>query len=75
MSKSINYKGNEIKYVEKLANDGEVCLATKEPDKYCNGFYTFSSKDPGNGKAFVVSPQPKTKKERQWFDELNWREN
>lgn len=39
----------------KLAKDRvDICLATKDPKRYCNGFYLYSTKDPGSGKAFVV---------------------
>ena len=50
----IVYEGKEYHYEYRLAKDGEKCLATKDPKKYCNGFYSYSIKDPGNGKAFVV---------------------
>ena len=51
----INYEGYKYWYEYKLAKDRvDTCLATKDPKKYCNGFYLYSTKDPGNGKAFVV---------------------
>lgn len=37
-----------------LAKKGDMCLATKDPMSYCNGYYAYSPKDPGNGKAFVI---------------------
>ena len=37
-----------------LAKKGDMCLATKDPMSYCNGYYAYSHKDPGNGKAFVI---------------------
>lgn len=51
----IDYKGYRYWYEFKLAKDRvDICLATKDPKKYCNGFYKYSSKDPGSGKCFVV---------------------
>ena len=51
----INYEGYKYWYEYRLAKDRiDTCLATKDPEKYCNGFYLYSTKDPGNGKAFVV---------------------
>lgn len=62
--KFIDYNGYRYWYEYKLAkNRIDVCLATKDPEKYCNGFYLYSDKDPGNGKAFVIvktdNPNPK----------------
>jgi len=55
MKKFIDYKGFRYYYEYKLAkNRVDMCLATKDPDKYCNGFYLYSDKDPGDGKAFVI---------------------
>jgi len=34
-----------------------ICLATKDPKKYCNGTYLYSDKDPGTGKVFAVVAQ------------------
>jgi len=34
-----------------------ICLATKDPTKYCNGTYLYSDKDPGSGKVFEVVAQ------------------
>lgn len=50
----IDYKGYCYVYERRPGKNGEICLATKDPTKYCNGFYSFSSKDPGSGVAFVV---------------------
>ena len=50
----IDYNGYRYCYEKRLGKNGEICLATKDPKKYCNGFYSFSSKDPGSGMAFVV---------------------
>jgi hypothetical protein len=53
--KFIEYKGYKYWYEYKLAKDRvDICLATKDPKKYCNGFYLYSTKDPGSGKAYVV---------------------
>ena len=50
----IDYDGNRYWYEYMLAKNDDMCLATKSPEKYCNGLYSYSTKDPGNGKAFVV---------------------
>lgn len=51
----IDYEGYRYWYEYKLAKDRvDICLATKDPKKYCNGFYLYSTKDPGSGKCFVV---------------------
>ena len=50
----IDYEGYRYCYEKRPGKNGEICLATKDPKKYCNGFYSFSSKDPGSGMAFVV---------------------
>ena len=53
--KKIEYKGFTYYYEYKLAkNRVDICLATKDPERYCNGFYLYCEKDPGNGMAFVV---------------------
>jgi len=42
-------------YEQKQGKDkADTCLATTDPQRYCNGFYLYSTKDPGSGKAFVV---------------------
>lgn len=51
---SIEYNGYTYWYQYKPGKKGDICLATKEPKKYCNGFYWYSPKDPGNGMAFVI---------------------
>lgn len=50
----IHYKGELIYYEHRLAKEGERCLATREPKLYCNGIYAYSSKNPGDGIAFVI---------------------
>lgn len=62
--KFIDYNGYRYWYEHKLAKHGvDICLATKDPNKYCNGFYLYSDKDPGSGLEFVVTktnnPDPK----------------
>lgn len=53
--KSIVYKGHRYWYEHRLAkNNVDICLGTKDPEKYCNGFFLYSDKDPGSGKEFVV---------------------
>lgn len=55
LKKCIEYKGFIYYYEHKIAKDGiDICLATKDPKKYCNGFYLYSDKDPGSSMAFVV---------------------
>lgn len=64
----IEYKGYKYWYEYRLAKHRvDICLATQDPSKYCNGFYQYSDKDPGSGKAFVVTKtdNPNT----------NWMEN
>lgn len=52
---SIIYEGHTYWYQYRLAKDRkDICLATKDPKQYCNGFYLYSTKDPGDGMAFVV---------------------
>lgn len=63
----IEYNGYLYWYQYKTAKDRvDICLGTTDPKKYCNGFYLYSTKDPGNGKAFVVTktnnPNP------NWFE-------
>ena len=53
--KYIEYKGYKYWYEQKIARHGvDICLATKNPKEYCNGFYLYSDKDPSNGVPFVV---------------------
>lgn len=55
MQEKIYYKGYEYWYEYRVAKHKvDRCLATKDPKAYCNGFYLFSDKNPGNGKAFVI---------------------
>jgi hypothetical protein len=35
-------------------NKVDLCLATKNPKEYCNGWYLYSDKDPGSSKCFVI---------------------
>jgi hypothetical protein len=52
---SIEYKGHKYWYEHRLAKDRQdICLGTYDPKSYCNGFYQYSTKDPGDGLAFVV---------------------
>jgi hypothetical protein len=51
----IEIEGFIYRYEYRLAKSNELCLATTDPKKYCNGFYLYSSKDPGDGLAFVVT--------------------
>jgi hypothetical protein len=49
------FEGYRYWYQHKLATDRvSICLGTKNPKLYCNGLYTYSTKDPGDGRAFVV---------------------
>lgn len=62
--KFIDYKGYRYWYEHKPAKHRvDICLATTDPEKYCNGFYLYSDKDPGSGMCFVVvktnNPNPK----------------
>ena len=51
----IEMNGYWYQYEHKLAiNRIDICLATKDPKKYCNGYYKYSYKDPGSGKEFVI---------------------
>lgn len=51
----ITWKGYWYEYEHRLARDRiDVCLATKDPKEYCNGYYRYSKKDPGTGKEFVI---------------------
>jgi len=62
---SIFYEGTQYFYEERLAKNGEKCLATKDPKKYCNGFYSYSDKDEGDGVEFVLLNQSHKDKEDQ----------
>lgn len=51
----IDYRGFRYWYDHRSAKDRiDICLATTNPTQYCNGFYLYSTKDPGDGLAFVV---------------------
>ena len=56
MENYIDYKGYRYYYEHRLAEHGvSVCLATKDPTAYCNGFFLYSDKDPGDGEEFVIT--------------------
>jgi len=56
MEKSINYKGYTYWYEQMPAkNRKDLCLATTDPEKYCNGFYLYSDKNPGSDMPFIVT--------------------
>lgn len=57
MRNHIDHEGTRYYYEHRLAKDGEICLGTMNPQEYCNGVYSFSKKDPGDGLAFVVTEQ------------------
>ncbi len=52
----IDYKGYRYWYQYRSPKDRvDICLATKDPNKYCNGFFLYSTKDAGTGMEFVVT--------------------
>lgn len=52
----VDYEGFRYWYEYRQGKHrADICLATEDPKKYCNGFYIYSDKDPGNGSAFVVT--------------------
>ena len=54
--KFIDYEGCRYFYEHRVAKHRiDICLATKDPKKYCNGFYLYSDKDSGSGKCFIVT--------------------
>ena len=54
-SEFIDFEGYRYWYQHKLAIDRKsICLGTMNPKEYCNGLYLYSTKDPGDGMAFVV---------------------
>ncbi len=61
---TITQKNIKYFYEHKSAKNGDICLATKDPTKYCNGIYKYSDKDPGSGKKFVVIKQVNISEER-----------
>lgn len=53
--KHIEYDGYIYWFEHKLArNRIDLCLATKDPQTYCNGYFLYSDKDPGSGMEFVI---------------------
>jgi len=50
----IDYNGYRYWYQYRPGKDRDICLATKDPEKYCNGFYAYSDKDPGSAMAYVI---------------------
>lgn len=51
----IIHDGFKYWYEYKLArNRVDICLGTKEPDRYCNGLFLYSQKDEGDGMEFVI---------------------
>lgn len=51
----IEHEGYTYWYEHKVARHRvDLCLATKDPKRYCNGYYLYSDKDPGSGKCFVI---------------------
>jgi len=52
--KIIEFDGYKYWYIQRPATNKEICLATENINEYCNGLYSFSSKDSGNGIAYVV---------------------
>lgn len=52
----VNHLGYKYWYEYRIAKHRvDICLATKNPQEYCNGFYLYSDKDPGSAKAFVIT--------------------
>ncbi len=39
----IDYKGHRYVYEYRPGKKGDICLATKDPKRYCNGFYSYST--------------------------------
>ena len=66
--KFIDYKGFRYWYKHKLAEDKDICLATTDPEKFCNGFFLYSNKDPGSGREFVVTKHNNPSK--NWMDDF-----
>jgi hypothetical protein len=53
--KHIDFNGYRYWYEYKLARHKvDICLATTNPEEYCNGVFLYSDKDPGSGMEFVV---------------------
>ena len=54
--KFIDFNGFRYWYEHRKAKHRvDICLGTKNPEEYCNGFFLYSDKDPGSGKEFVVT--------------------
>jgi hypothetical protein len=51
----IDFEGHRYWYEHRLARHRiDICLATTDPKKFCNGIYQYSDKDPGSGMEYVV---------------------
>lgn len=50
----VEYNGYKYYYKHRVAKDREIVLATTDIERYCNGFYTYSCKDPGDGICYVI---------------------
>lgn len=51
----IDFNGHRYWYEYKLARDRvDICLATTNPNDYCNGYFLYSTKDPGTGMEYVI---------------------
>lgn len=77
-AKKIKYEGFWYEYEYRLAKHRkDVCLATENPQRYCNGYYLYSDKDPGSGMAFVIintnNPEINIKQELTASEYLNGR--
>lgn len=51
----VSMNGFRYWYKHIVASKGDMCLSTKNPNKYCNGYHAYSHKDPSNGKCFVIT--------------------
>jgi hypothetical protein len=50
----VSMNGFRYWYEHIVSHKGDMCLSTNNPNKYCNGYYAYSPKDPGSGKCFVI---------------------
>ncbi len=50
----VSMNGFRYWYEHIVAHKGDMCLSTKNPNKYCNGYHAYSPKDPGSSKCFVI---------------------
>lgn len=50
----VEMDGYRYVYEYMIAQTGDMCLSTKNPMEYCNGYHAYSIKDPGAGKCFVI---------------------